>query len=237
MSDLLQRLDYDDENDEQEEFIQSFIYEANQLDTVSMEIDDYKIPELPLNSTDSSDIRKPLNNEYEPLNSLIDTNNEFNYQNKLDEQEFTQSFIHETDTASMEVDNDNYEMPEPPPILNSDYVLDPALNSTDSNVASNDVFFGQVSASDAIHKPLNNEFKSLKPLIDVNNEFSYQNKADYTSSNQSMVSSLNSSLNDQVESPFKNQSENCYRLFWIDATEKSGIVYIIGKVINQIIRK
>src|SRR2546423_840396 len=132
MSDLLQRLDDEDEN---EEFIQSFIHEINQLDTVSMEIDDYhyKIPETLKLSTDST----------------------------------------------------------------------------------------------------NNEFKSLKPLIDVNNEFNYQNKADYAPSNQSMASDLNNSLNDQVESPFKNQSDNYYRLFWIDAVEKSGLVYIVGKVNNQ----
>jgi hypothetical protein len=116
--------------------------------------------------------------------------------------------------------NSSYEMPEPPPMLDPNYdVLKPTFNSTDSIVASGD-----------IHKPLNNEFKSLKPLIDVNNEFSYQNKADYAPSNQSMVSDLNNSLNNQAESPFKNQSDNYYRLFWIDAVEMSGLVYIVGKV-------
>jgi hypothetical protein len=233
MSDLLQRLDDEDEIDEQEEFIQSFIHETNQQDTVPMEVDNYHyIPSNTANSiVASGDIHKSLNNEHESLKPFVDADNEFNYQNKVDQQEeYIQTFIHEVDqldTALMEIDNDNYEVFDTSKLQSTlnyndgapDTLKPPILNSTDLIIAPDDT-----------HKPLNNEYKPLKSLIDINNEFSYQNEVDDASSNTSMVSDLNNSLGGKDESLINNQSDNYYRLFWIDAVEKSGLVYMVGKV-------
>jgi hypothetical protein len=61
-----------------------------------------------------------------------------------------------------------------------------------------------------------------KPLkLDTNSEFIYQTKND---------KKFDQSFIQETILPINDQSHNCYRLFWIDAVEKFGIVYIIGKV-------
>ncbi|RIA89475.1 DNA polymerase family B-domain-containing protein [Glomus cerebriforme] len=67
-----------------------------------------------------------------------------------------------------------------------------------------------------------------KPLkLGSNIEFIYQKKDDDKQEEfiQSFIHETNQPINDQ--------SDNCYRLFWIDAVEKFGIVYIIGKIFSN----
>lgn len=63
----------------------------------------------------------------------------------------------------------------------------PKLNSTDL-----------IITSDEIHEPLNSECKSLKPLIDANDEFSYKNKVEADFSSNISIGVAEISLNTSI---------------------------------------
>ncbi|CAB4492189.1 unnamed protein product [Rhizophagus irregularis] len=246
MSDLLQRLDDEDEDDEQEEFIQSLIQENNQLNAVSM---DYK----PMNPDADGEFmyqrnQKRVNGglqsytceknkldtmsmEYTPLKSNL------TYQEKVDDEQ-GQSFNHETNTVSMEY------TPLDSEVIYQEKIDDKqgqsSIHETDKMdtvsmeyIPFDSEFTYQEKVDDKqdqsyIHETNQPDTASMdhnKPLkLDTNSEFIYQTKND---------KKFDQSFIQETIPPINDQSHNCYRLFWIDAVEKFGIVYIIGKVFNN----
>jgi hypothetical protein len=235
MSDLLQKLDDEDEDDEQEEFIQSLIHENNQLNTVPME---YEL----LNSSADGEFMYQRNQKrvddgfqsYICEKKKVDTistplNSNLSDQEKVDDEQ-GQSFVHETNTVSMECTplDDEIDDKQGQPSIHETNKLDTVSMEY---IPFDSEFTYQEKINDKQDQSFINETNQLdtvsmeynKPdILDVNTEFIYQMKDDRQEFDQSFIQ--------ETIPPINDQSDNCYKLFWIDAVEKFGIIYIIGKV-------
>ncbi|GBB91734.1 hypothetical protein RclHR1_01910018 [Rhizophagus clarus] len=232
MSDLLQRLDDEDENDEQEELFQSLIHEYKPLNPDANGEFMYQKNKTKVDNGFQSSIYETntISTEYRPLNSNL------TYQEKVDD-EWSQSFIHETNTVSMEytpldsgfdkiddkIDDKQNQLPihetnkQDTMLFDSDFTYQEKID-----YKQDQSFIHETSQPDTVSMECDHD----QPLkLDANSEFIYQTKDDRHEFDQSFIQETIPSINDQ--------SDNCYRLFWIDAVEKFGIVYIIGKVFNN----
>ncbi|CAG8474984.1 7713_t:CDS:10 [Funneliformis mosseae] len=177
-----------------------------------------------------SDLLQGIVDKQEKSNQESSFDNEIRYQNKIvdDKQE---NFIQEEpsfdDEFSCQNKFDNVSLNQPIN-SNNDQVkcpIDKEFIQSMQEISFDNEFCYQNKIVDDKQENFIQEESSF------DNEFSYQNKFDNVSLNQPINS--NSSLNDQVKSPIDHQSNNCYQLFWIDAIEKAGLVYIVGKVFDS----